>query len=398
MTGDRQAGCTRRLRRRALIAATLLVPPLAAALLVLGVRMADESVEQPPVEIREEGKPVRFGTVDEALTAVEARAGLVVDLPKKLPNSDYRLIYVDSAASVEPSRAGTAVIAYQDRGDRSGSWFWASQGPPFSIRLPAGLPEVETSVPGATVWFVGGPAEPVGGNVRHMQFIARSTQSDRFLSFEGPAFPAWDRATKVMESILDAEQERIRAAGRKPEPHEALEAGAAAGDQVAAVVNGVEIPLARVKQAQLFSQVLGGTAETALGTGRGSLDAAIREELLFQEAARRGLRPDPAVVKAEVLKQQQAVMAMLANPNADPKLKEVQAALAGTGFAVEDYDKNPAVFAVFERSAAIAALRVQLVADLPESGRTAAVTESRLEALYQQLRASAEVKVLIPDP
>ncbi|MCL4232224.1 MAG: hypothetical protein KJ053_11625 [Dehalococcoidia bacterium] len=187
-------------------------------------------------------------------------------------------------------------------------------------------------------------------------------------------------------------------AQRKPAPREAVQAGAAAGNQVAAVVNGVEIPLARVKQAQLFSQVLGGTAETALGTGRRSLDAAIRQELLFQEAVRRGLRPDPAIVQAEVVEQQQAVRAMLADPNADPKLKELQAALAGTGFAVEDYDTNQAVFAVFERSAAIAALRVQLVADLPESGRTAAVTESRLDALYQQLRASAEVKILVPNP
>ncbi|KAA0234543.1 hypothetical protein EDM76_08775 [bacterium] len=133
------------------------------------------------MEIREEGTFVRYGTVEAAIAAAEARAGLVTDPPTKLPNGDYRLIYVDSAIPIDAAGSGTVVMAYQDRGDRGGSWFWASQGPPLSISVPPGLPEVETGVPGATVWYVGGPAEPVGGNVRHMQFIARTAQYDRFL-------------------------------------------------------------------------------------------------------------------------------------------------------------------------------------------------------------------------
>jgi len=191
---------------------------------------------------------------------------------------------------------------------------------------------------------------------------------------------------------------QVGTAQRKPTARDALDGGTAAGDQVAAVVNGTEIPLAYIKQAQLFSQILGGPAEAELGSGVGALNAAVRDELLYQEAVRRGLRPDPVVVQSEVVRQQQGLQALLSSPNADPKLKEIQAALAGTGFAVEDYDRSPAVFAVFERSAAIAALRAGLVADLPERERTQATTESRMEALYQQLRASSDVRILIPDP
>lgn len=213
MIEDRPRGRTRRTRRRALIAATLLLPPLAAVLVVLVVRLRSETVEQPQVEIREEGTFVRYGTVEAAIAAAEARAGLVTDPPTKLPNGDYRLIYVDSAIPIHAAGSGTVVMAYQDRGDRGGSWFWASQGPPLSISVPPGLPEVETGVPGATVWYVGGPAEPVGGNVRHMQFIARTAQYDRFLSFEGPTFPDWDLAREVMVSILEAEQRRTGKAG-----------------------------------------------------------------------------------------------------------------------------------------------------------------------------------------
>lgn len=187
-------------------------------------------------------------------------------------------------------------------------------------------------------------------------------------------------------------------AGRKPEPREALDAGTAARDQVAAVVNGAEIPLARVKQAQLFSQVLGGPAEEELGSGPVALETLIRDELLYQEAVRRGLKPGAAEVKAEVLRAQQAMRDYLSSPGADPKLKEMQATLAGTGFSVEEYDTSAAVFAVFERSVAIAALRAQFIAGIPEENRTQAVVESRVAALYQQLRSSAAIEILIPDP
>lgn len=60
------------------------------------------------------------------------------------------------------------------------------------------------------MWFVGGPAEPVGGNVRHMQFIARSARYDRLISFEGPAFPDQDLAKKIIESLLRVEERRER--------------------------------------------------------------------------------------------------------------------------------------------------------------------------------------------
>ena len=211
MIGEQPRGRTRGIRGGALIAAVAVLPPLVAVLVVLALRLTSESVEQPPVEIREEGRFVAYGTVDEALAAIEARSGFLVHLPTKLPNSNYRLIYVDSAVPANGTGKGPAVvIAYQDKRDRSGSWFWASQGQARSIEVPGALPEVRTAISDVTVWFVGGPAEPVGGNVRRMQFIARTTRYDRLISFEGPAFPDQGLAKRIIESILRVEEERER--------------------------------------------------------------------------------------------------------------------------------------------------------------------------------------------
>lgn len=213
MTEERPGRAHRRVRRQALIVAAAVVPPLVAGLLVLALRLTSDNVEQPPVEIREERRLVAYGTIDEALAAIQKRTGFVVDLPTRLPNGNYRLIYVDSVVPADGSGKGPAVvIAYQDRRDERGSWFSVSQRLAGSIDVPGGLPEIRVGVADATVWFVGGPAEPVGGNIRHMQFIARTAQYDRIVSFEGPLFPDQGRAKNIIESILRVEARRAGSA------------------------------------------------------------------------------------------------------------------------------------------------------------------------------------------
>lgn len=187
-------------------------------------------------------------------------------------------------------------------------------------------------------------------------------------------------------------------AGQAPTAREAMSAATATGDKVAAVVNGVPIPLARVKLAEAFSQSIGGPSEVAFGTGKAALEQHIKNELLFQEAARRGLRPDPAEVQREVLRNQQALKEMLSRPDADPKMKEIEAALAGTPYSIENYDKSPEVFAVFERALAIGALTRQLMADVPPAAQTLALSQERVDELHRQLRARADVKILVASP
>lgn len=187
-------------------------------------------------------------------------------------------------------------------------------------------------------------------------------------------------------------------AGQAPTAREAMSAATATGDKVAAVVNGVPIPLARVKLAEAFSQSIGGPSEVAFGTGKAALEQHIKNELLFQEAARRGLRPDPAEVQREVLRNQQALKEMLSRPDADPKMKEVEAALAGKPYSIENYDKSPEVFAVFERALAIGALTRQLMADVPPAAQTLALSQERVDELHRQLRARADVKILVASP
>ncbi len=180
-----------------------------------------------------------------------------------------------------------------------------------------------------------------------------------------------------------------------PSAKDAVAAGTAAGDRTAATVNGTPVSLASVQQAQIMSEVMGGPAQDALSKPGAALDNAIRSELLFQEAARRGLVPADAVVREEVLRQQASLQKLLASPAADPRLKQVQRDLAGTGFSVDEYASSPKVFAAFQRAMAIAALTKAITADLPPAARTEAAVAARVNALYQQLRAKADVKVLI---
>lgn len=187
-------------------------------------------------------------------------------------------------------------------------------------------------------------------------------------------------------------------AGRAPTARGATSAGATADDQVAALVNGVPISLARVRLAEAFSQPIGGPAAVAFGTEKAALEQHIKNELLFQEAARRGLQPDPAEVQQEVIRNQQALKEMSSRPDADPKMKEIEAALAGTPYSIENYDKSPEVFAVFERALAIGALTRQLMADVPPAAQTLALSQERVDELHRQLRASANVKILVASP
>ena len=180
-----------------------------------------------------------------------------------------------------------------------------------------------------------------------------------------------------------------------PSATDALAAATAAGGEVAATLNGTPILLATVRQAQIMSQVVGGPAQEALNKPGAALDQMIRSELLFQEAARRGLVPADSLVRAQVLEQQAALKSDLAGPSADPTMQKVQAQLAGTGFSVDEYATSPQVFSLFQHSMAVAALTNAITADIPADARTQEAIAARLGTLYQQLPDKADVKILV---
>ncbi|MCC6382461.1 MAG: hypothetical protein IT304_08120 [Dehalococcoidia bacterium] len=188
------------------------------------------------------------------------------------------------------------------------------------------------------------------------------------------------------------------AAQPRPGPGDALATATAAGPGAAAIVNGAVIPLSRVKVTQAFSQVLGGPAEASLGTVQGALKEMVDNELLYQEAARRGLEPPEAEVHRFVTEQKAALERLLADPTADPKLKQLQESLKGTGFDVASYDTNPDVAAVFRRSLAVNALRLQIRAEFPADQRTQANTDAAVAKLADELRAKGDVRILVPSP
>ena len=66
-----------------------------------------------------------------------------------------------------------------------------------------------------------------------------------------------------------------------------------------------------------MSEDMGGPARDSLSKPGAALENAIRSELLFQEAASRGLVPPDAVVREEVLRQQASLQKLLASPAAE---------------------------------------------------------------------------------
>ena len=146
------------------------------------------------------------GTPEEAVRAVEARAGFRVALPTELPFDDYSLAYVDLRRPAGADRAGAVSIGYSHATDAASS-FVVTQTAAHAFSFPANLPPTDTSRSGASIWWFGETfrlsTEP---SVLRMQIWVRSLRFDRTIWFEGTRFPSKEAAFAMIESMLGQDE------------------------------------------------------------------------------------------------------------------------------------------------------------------------------------------------
>jgi hypothetical protein len=192
-------------QRWRLLLVVVLPPALAAVSVALAVLFGDDDGALPAVEIRDQGTLQGLGSRAEAIRAVEAMSGLKVILPTVLPNKEYRLAYVDSLAPGESGSPGIG-FGFRDRRSAEAPWFWVVQKPANTIKLPLPLPEYPTGIAGAQLWLASYRPENIGGNPQSLQFVSRTTQYDRIISFEGTAGADEETGRKVIVSMLRQER------------------------------------------------------------------------------------------------------------------------------------------------------------------------------------------------
>lgn len=171
--------------------------------------------------------------------------------------------------------------------------------------------------------------------------------------------------------------------------------------EVAATVNGREIPLARLDAYAVLSSGAGprpGQGELPLYTREQYLELAIDNELLYQEALRRGYGPSEAEVLEFARATKDSLWAAMKEDSEGAKiLREVFRQVEGTDYHVDAYDSSPVMLEAFRQQLATNELRVEIISALPESDRNdLAKREEAVAAFVSTLRASADINIVVP--
>lgn len=174
------------------------------------------------------------------------------------------------------------------------------------------------------------------------------------------------------------------------------------GGEAAATVNGEPIPLAKVKAYNLFLQQghgpMSAEQELPYATTREYLDMLIDNELLYQEATRRGLVPSDAEVREYTLQMKDGLTTVIAEESeAGKELGRTMQSVEGTSFDLATFESNPIILDGVRFMMAIGALHTQIIdAALPDQhDRSRDAMEAAVQEVVNQLRAVATIEVLV---
>lgn len=173
---------------------------------------------------------------------------------------------------------------------------------------------------------------------------------------------------------------------------EAFDVGTAHGDDIAATVNGEPITMERVVRAEVSADVFP-LPEGVAPTAEGILDMLIEIELLFQEATRRGLVPPDEDVTEQIRIQQEQFAVLRQDGELSESTQALLDGLARAGYPVEEWDTNAEIFALFVRSAAVAALASDEASDVEDPWQRPQIGGERLKVLAETLRTEADIEV-----
>lgn len=164
---------------------------------------------------------------------------------------------------------------------------------------------------------------------------------------------------------------------------------------VAARVNGVDIPLAKLEAfAVSRSTAIGLESGVASVSAEEFLDELIRIELQYQEAVRRGLAPTDAEILETATQTKEGLLVALESddPSAD-NLREMFEEFEGSPYHVDVYDSSPQMLESIGRSMAVSRLRSDVFA-AAGNPTDPATKEALVDEMVSVLRAAATIEVL----
>jgi len=169
----------------------------------------------------------------------------------------------------------------------------------------------------------------------------------------------------------------------------------------AATVNGAVIPLGKIRAFELLTTAPGGFERSRpVDSMREYLELLIDEELLYQEAVRRGYDPSDDEVLKVAREMKAAGEQFLSEDNpAAADLREVFKAVEGTPYHLSVYDSSPEMLDAFRRQLATNNVRGDVTDRLSAAGRQDSVAvEKAVAEFVRELRKSATIEILITLP
>lgn len=168
---------------------------------------------------------------------------------------------------------------------------------------------------------------------------------------------------------------------------------------VVAVVDGVAVPEAKVRAFLVFYSARTGVAGSELPWASIAeyVDMLIENELMFQEADRRGLVPSDEDVLSQARMQKEGLLEFMRQDTGDAReLRALFDQVRGTLYHVDVYDSSPVMLDGMRRTMAIGLLRNELMQAFPDEVRNdPAKREASFKAYAAELRAAADVNVLL---
>ena len=168
---------------------------------------------------------------------------------------------------------------------------------------------------------------------------------------------------------------------------------------VVAVVNGVAVPEAKVRAFLVFQSARTGVGGSELPWASIAeyVDMLIENELMFQEAERRGLVPADEDVLSQARMQKEGLLEFMRQDTSDAReLRALFDQIRDTPYHVDVYDSSPVMLDGMQRTMAIGLLRNELMQALPAEVRAdPAKREAAFKAYAAELRAAADVNVLL---
>ena len=175
----------------------------------------------------------------------------------------------------------------------------------------------------------------------------------------------------------------------------AIAARMSSDSETAATVNGIPISMGKVKAYMVFSSTGKKLGEASADKTVGEfVDVLIANELLFQEAQRRGLLPSEADAQAYATQNKVGLLELMKQDTQDAKnLRGLFEQVKGTPYGIDAYDSG-VMLDGFRRALAIGNARTAISDELPPAdAKDRTKRDAHVNAVLAELKSKATITV-----